>query len=183
MNYKLLVGASLACCSLFFSCKKSKSNLPKDVNFRGILGNERLDFGEISLTKAYIVPKTLYGEILGTQELDQIPCFRLSLAWHGRDSITATDIEGLPGKTLYFDDPQIQPSVELLPRLNEVWTSIDTGDHNFFITISTVSKAPEEMDMLPSTYSIHGSLHAIMINNNERRELRDGTFAMYVAPF
>lgn len=183
MNYKLLLAAALACFSIFFSCKKSESNLPKDLNFEGILGHEQLNFGGISMVKGYVAPKTLYGEIRGTQSLDEIPCFRLSIAWHDRDSITATDIEGLFGKTLYFDDPQIQPSVELLPRLNEVWTSIDTSDHNFSITILTISKTKESQHMSESAYSIHGTLHAVMKNSNQTRELRDAKFAMYVAPF
>jgi hypothetical protein len=171
-------------CCLLTSCRKTESgpsggDLYFDCSFNGNTYEigDRYAFGTV--TDADFIN----GHLMGTADSPKapIPTVAIRATWNNKTTITKDDVLALAGKTLYFDDPQFDLEFSLtLDYSGERWEQVDTNDHNYAISISSVTVHDKSDHTLQYDYYITGTVHAILTKNGAYAELSDGEFRMIV---
>lgn len=81
------------------------------------------------------------------------------------DTITDSDVMGLKGRTIYFDDSLMTPELVYSETLDaDLYYSVDTPDHNFYIKIDDVTFLKNDTTVFNpvKTYVIKGTCKAVM---------------------
>ncbi len=93
------------------------------------------------------------------------PAAGLRLTWPFGHKVTAADMEGLVGKTLYFNDTAVHPEISFNEFLQQdEWTSIDTADKNYSVTINSMTYLSRDtlIGYISRIYVVKGTCNAVL---------------------
>ena len=171
------------------SCKKSSGSSPKNNNnnnnttvspyyFKFSLNGISHNFTDS--TPQY---QSFYSNLAGGYEdtLDWVffPSAGLSFTWHTGDTVKESDIMGLKGKILYFNDTNITPQLSY-DKDNSSTTlySTDTSNKTYNVSITNVTflKADTSLGIPLRTYVITGTCTAVMSDGTTTSLLTSGSF-------
>jgi hypothetical protein len=108
----------------------------------------------------------------------------LRLRWKNIDTVRESDLMGLVGKTLYFNDTvSVYPELSFDTTLvSETWYSVDTLNSNYNVKINSITFLKNDTAFNPlKVYVINGTCTAIMEESNSRLPLSSGQFNFIVS--
>jgi hypothetical protein len=176
---------------LFGACKKDSKTTPTPPptpppspyyfksTFLGVNYNLNANFPQYM---------TFYANEVGgyqVADLSLFPSFGLSISWPNGDTVRESDIMGLVGKTLYFND-----TVHIFPSLTfdqtsalGTWYSKDTTNESFNVKITNVTflKKDTTLGTPLRTYVATGSCNAIMYKGDSTATLSAGQFNFVIS--
>ncbi len=127
-----------------------------------------------------------YDEAGGYQvgDLQLFPSVGLRLNWPSGDTVTESELLSLKGKTLYFNDKNVQPELNFDKEYQDgTWYSVDTGDKAFNIKIDDITflKKDTTMGYAVKTYVVTGSCNAVMERNDTMKAFSNGQFNFVIS--
>ncbi len=112
------------------------------------------------------------------------PSMGLRLRWPAGHVVSESDVLGLRGKVLYFNDTDIHPSLIFdLSVTSPTWYSADTGSAAYSVNITDVTRLGADTTIYGTvaTYIITGSCTALMYQGGSKAPLNDGRFRFVIS--
>ena len=175
------------------ACKKSSNSTPNNNNnntskaspyyFKGTFNGANMDLADS--TPQYM---SFYTNVAGGYE-DTVnyvlfPSMGLSFTWHLGDTVKESDLMGLVGKTLYFNDTNITPELNYSKSLSSAsWTSVDTASTNYYVKVTNIVflKNDTTLGTPLKTYVITGTCAAMLNNGTTNMPLTNGSFNFIIS--
>jgi hypothetical protein len=130
---------------------------------------------------------TFYPNEIGGYEIDSAglyPSIGLRLSWPSGDTVKESDVTGLVGKTLYYTDTLIHPSLEFNQNpASDIWYSNDTSNTSYNVKITGVVflKKDTTLGTPLRTYVITGTCSGVMSQGGAPSLLTGGTFNFIIS--
>lgn len=112
------------------------------------------------------------------------PSVGLRLSWVSGDTVSESDLLALKGKTLYFSDTTVHPTLTRDSTASSAqWRSIDTANTAFFVKISNIAylKKDTTAGYYIATYVITGTCNALLSNGTSTATMSDGEFNFIIS--
>jgi len=117
-------------------------------------------------------------------DLSLYPMAGIRFSWPLGDTVKETDIMGLAGKTIYFNDTNIHPEVSFGKNLNGFTNySADTSDKRYYVSISAVKfvKKDTTAGYPIRIYQLTGTCNALLDSNGVYHSFSDGSFNFLIS--
>lgn len=112
------------------------------------------------------------------------PCGWVSFNVAIGDTISESQLLGLKGRTIYFDDTVMHPAVGFDYDISayEGWQSVDTSDHNYYVKITDVSylKNDTSINTPLRSYVLKGTCNALVQRYGVVKVMSGGDFNLRI---
>jgi len=177
---------------LFAACKKDSSTKPSSTTTttpppaNPYYFKFSLDGVAYNLNANYPQYMPFYeNEIGGYQDgtTGLFPSLGIRLAWPYGDTVKESDVMGLKGKTLYYNDILIHPELIFEKNTSDVWYSVDTSNTTYSITITNVTylKNDTTLGNALRTYVITGTCSGVIDEGSGQSILSNGQFNFVIS--
>lgn len=112
------------------------------------------------------------------------PSVGLRLSWPVNDTVSEADLMALKGKTLYFSDTAVHPTLTYSPDLATTdWKSLDTNNTSYNVTITNITflKNDTTAGTPVKAYMIKGTCNALMSRSGTVSNFSDGEFNIVIS--
>lgn len=111
------------------------------------------------------------------------PSMAIRFSWPAGDTVKESDIMGLKGKTLYYNDTHIHPELEFDKDPSNTWYSTDTPGTSYSINISNVTflKADTTIGYAVRTYVITGTCTGVLDETSKTSVVSSGQFNFVIS--
>ena len=112
------------------------------------------------------------------------PSVGLRLSWPIDDTVTESDLMGLIGQTLHFNDIAVHPEITWdSTAASSTWTSVDTASTDYYVRITNVTylKKDTTAGVYVSTYVVTGSCNAMLNTGTSRVTMSAGDFKFIIS--
>jgi hypothetical protein len=115
------------------------------------------------------------------------PSATLSFNWPNGDTVRESDVMGLIGKTLYFNDTSLHPQPEVdFAEVNTTvptWYSVDTSNTSYYVKVANVTflKKDTTAGVPVRTYVITGTCNAVVSQSDSTSVFSAGSFNFVIS--
>ena len=173
---------------LMSACKKDKSSGSNNNTANPYYFKFTLNGSNYNLNANFPQYMPFYtNEIGGYQDANTglFPSVGLRLSWAIGDTVKESDVIGLVGKTLYFNDITIHPEISFNEANTTIptWFSEDTANTSYNVKITNVTflKKDTSAGNPLRTYVITGTCTAVISNSDSTGIFSAGSFNFIIS--